>query len=143
MKTLYFFFLAICFSVLFISCDFSCAPVFDGGGRLHTTGKIVDSSGRPVEDVYIQIIGCRQIPYLNTCEGDSYCAIAAVGKTDVNGLFSVLHSENTADYYYLVVNPRDIHTIQTSRDTVYDKRVLDMDVTDYKNFFLDLGVLEY
>jgi hypothetical protein len=143
MKIFSYFIIVLCFTVFLTSCEFSCAPVFDGGGRLHTTGKIVDSSGRPVEDVYIQIIGCRQFPYLHICDGDSYCAIAAVGKTDVNGHFSVLHSENTADYYYLVLNPRDIHTIHTSRDTVYDKRAIDMDVADYQNFSLDLGVLEY
>lgn len=141
MKTLYpfiFFLILIC---MISSCEFSCAPVFEGGGRIHTTGSLVSTEGLPFSGVFIQIVGCNDLPYLHICEGDTYGAIAALGKSDVNGYFSVLHSENNSDRYRVVLNPGDNHSIQRSNDTIYDIHAKEMSPSDYQNFHLDLVIL--
>lgn len=143
MKTLPLFILVIFSMLFFTSCDFSCAPEFDGSERYHTIGKIVDKAGQPIPNMYLQIIGCKEVPFLNTCDGDSYCAIAAVGKTDAKGNFNTLYSQNTAHYYYVLLNPLDKNKINTRPSPTHNIRSVDIKVTDHQNYFLDLGEIEY
>lgn len=122
----------IIFSILnLLSCDIPLS--FEGDTRYHAKGKVVNNTGQPILDIWVQIKACR---------GPGNCSLAGYGKTDKNGHFSFIHSGSNATSYRLLINFDIIDKIAVISNRNFKKKNVTFLIEDYKNYQNDWGDIE-
>jgi len=132
MRSVFYIFIVI-FSILnILSCDI--IPVmFEGDTRYHAVGKIVNNTGQPIPDIWVQIKACR---------GGGNCLLAGYGKTDKNGHFSFVHSGSNATSYSLLINFDLTDKIVFYSNSNFRMKNVKFSIEEYENYQNDWGNIE-
>ncbi len=112
-----------------ISCDEN-PVVFDGQQRHHAIGKVVDKNGMPLENVWV---------YIRSCKSSRICLVAGLGKTDLHGNFSFMHTHNDGYTQTLHINDHILNKYSSAPNFNYYNASITFRMEDYESYFKDWG----